>query len=1396
MIDEWKVIDKFFDENTLVKQQIDSFNFFIENGISAIVEGKRVTDLNDSKNTQIIMENVYVTAPSHTESDGTTTMILPAEARLRNLTYASTVYVDIVIKCDNEEPMKFPYCVLCRLPMMVKCKLCNLELEDIAVSKECEYDYGGYFIINGSEKVLIAQEKMNNNQVYVFYKKPPSKYDFTAELRCVKDTDLKSTSTVYINSTNLNPKNERYLKFTCSLLKTEIPIFIIFYLFGCTNHKDIMDSFTLCDRDKMILVPSLTESSAIVNSEKEAIQYIESKLMYSYDVNAIKNEIMNHVNEDETKLQIIVYMIEQLVLCVLGKRQTDDRDHYKNKRIDLSGQLVAGLFRQLYKRTFKEFINGSMKALKSGKLFNVTYLLKTKIITNGLKYSLATGNWGVGSACNVRTGVSQVLNRLTYSSTLSHLRRINSPIGRDGKLTSPRHLHNSHWGKVCPAETPEGQACGLVKNLALMSYVSTYTDSYGIKLLCKDFIDSPVLKRGFINVFVNGNFIGSVIKPMLIIDAIRSGRRRGKIAFDVGVVYDGYKNEIRVNTDGGRICRPLFIVEDGKLNHAGSRSAKCWSDLIMSSVIEYIDGDEEENTYIAISQSALQNDNYTHCEIHPSMMLGVCASIIPFANHNQSPRNTYQSAMGKQAVGVYTTNFSERMDTLSHILLYPQKPLVHTKSSDVLQTNNLPSGQNAIVAIATYGGYNQEDSIIMNQSSIDRGLFRSMFYRTYKEDVKHQGGAGIKETIEKPATDECTGLKLANYTNIDTDGLAIPGITVEGNDVIIGKTINQCDDVKKDISTISRHNEDGVVDKVMLSTNEQGSPMVKVRVRKMKTPTIGDKFCFTPDHELLTPNGWVGVTDIKLHDNVMTLDPSNNTMSYEPALYTHSYNSYEETLFEANTPRICLKTTTNHRMYVSRGDCFQLLPATALMNTRVTFSGTCKKGLYFPQTSLPPMPVPNKRSFVNFTYLAGYMVGGFLEITNNLVYIRVPSDTTVLDTLLFHINECGLEYDVADPGNLIVNNSEFVAYCTEFATNARVPEWVYKLTKSHALSVTNGVIDSNKTNSKQDKEQDTCVLPVESSPLADDIQRLALHSGISAVVDPILKTVKIFNDEFSNLSINIDSTNESHPYTGTVHCVTVRTGIIYVRRRGIPVWCGNSARHGQKGTIGMTYTQEDMPFSMSSGITPDIIINPHAIPSRMTIGQLLECVFGKLGCMDGELKDSTAFRNSEDDIQAVFAKLKAKGFQEHGNEILINGMTGQKLNHTIFMGPTYYQRLKHMVNDKIHSRGKGPLQVLTRQPVEGRARDGGLRIGEMERDAMISHGAASFLKDRLFYQSDAYRVFVCSICGLMAVGDMKNKRYYCNVCNRYEVVQIEIPFATKLLFQELMSMGITPRIMT
>tara|TARA_B110000495_G_C22981896_1_gene577262 strand:- start:111 stop:1568 length:1458 start_codon:yes stop_codon:yes gene_type:complete len=475
-------------------------------------------------------------------------------------------------------------------------------------------------------------------------------------------------------------------------------------------------------------------------------------------------------------------------------------------------------------------------------------------------------------------------------------------------------------------------------------------------------------------------------------------------------------------------------------------------------------------------------NNSTHAEIHPSLILGALASCIPFPHHNQSPRNTYQSAMGKQAVGVHCTNYNKRYDTFSHVLSSPQRPLIETKMMKYLNADKLPNGINVVVAIATYGGYNQEDSIIFNKSSIDRGLFSSTFYRTYKEEEKKNQLSGEEEKFCRPDKERLLFPKPCNYSKINDEGFVDENKFVGDNDILIGKVIpfkGNKDFDYKDSSISLRRNESGFVDKNHITTNGDGYKICKTRIRSFRKPEIGDKF---------------------------------------------------------------------------------------------------------------------------------------------------------------------------------------------------------------------------------------------------------------------------------------------------------------------------SSRHGQKGTIGMIYPAEDMPFT-SSGIIPDIIINPHAIPSRMTIAQLIECILGKVCCETGNIGDGTAFNQVS--VKEVTNMLLKAGHEKNGNEILYNGFTGEQIKTQIFMGPTYYQRLKHMSGDKIHSRATGPIVTMTRQPAEGRSSHGGLRFGEMERDCMIAHGTSNFLKERMMDVSDKYHVFICCGCNMPAIANPDDNIYECKNCNNYKhFKKVELPYSCKLLMQELQCMNIAPRFIT
>ncbi|KAH0494821.1 hypothetical protein TgHK011_008406 [Trichoderma gracile] len=1231
--DCWTVISSFFETKGLVSQQTDSFDEFTQTTIQDLVNEYSTITLDQPnppsppgrkialRRYEIKFGSVMVSRPTISETDGTVTSLLPYECRDRNLTYASPLYIKITKKLSaavekeiplhemddaqqeeyartGEAPTKLEWeeeeageddhnigksddwkdmVFVGKLPIMVKSKICHLSREtddSLFLVNECPYDQGGYFVINGSEKVLIAQERSAANIVQVFKKAQPSAYTYTAEIRSALEKGSRLISSMmlklYGKGDSARGGFGQTIHTTLPFVKSDLPVAIVFRALGVVSDEDILNHICYDRNDSQMLemLRPCIEEAFCVQDREVALDFIgkrgnrdqaglgrEKRVRVAKDI--LQKETLPHISQTEgsetRKAFFLGYMVHKLLQCALGRREPDDRDHFGKKRLDLAGPLLAKLFRGIMRRMNTELANYLRRCVEGNRHFNLAVGIKPGTLSNGLKYSLATGNWGdQKKAMSSTAGVSQVLNRYTFASTLSHLRRTNTPIGRDGKLAKPRQLHNTHWGLVCPAETPEGQACGLVKNLSLMCYVSVGSPSEPlIEFMINRGMEvveeyEPLRYPHATKIFVNGVWVGIHQDPKHLVQQVVDTRRKSYLQYEVSLVREIRDQEFKIFSDAGRVMRPVFTVQQDEESDTGipkghlvltkdlvnklaqeqaeppeDPSMKIgWEGLIRAGAVEYLDAEEEETAMICMTPEDLElyraqkagiateedvgddpnkrlktrtnptTHMYTHCEIHPSMILGICASIIPFPDHNQSPRNTYQSAMGKQAMGFFLTNYSRRMDTMANILYYPQKPLGTTRSMEFLKFRELPAGQNAIVAIACYSGYNQEDSVIMNQSSIDRGLFRSLFFRSYSDQEK-KVGLNYTEVFEKPFHQNTLRMKHGTYDKLDEDGIVAPGVRVSGEDIIIGKTAPIDADTqdlgtrttmhqRRDISTPLRSTENGIVDSVIVTVNADNVKYVKVRVRTTKIPQIGDKF---------------------------------------------------------------------------------------------------------------------------------------------------------------------------------------------------------------------------------------------------------------------------------------------------------------------------ASRHGQKGTIGVTYRQEDMPFTRE-GITPDIIINPHAIPSRMTIAHLIECLLSKVSTLEGMEGDATPFTDVT--VDSVSELLRKHGYQSRGFEIMYNGHTGRKLRAQVFFGPTYYQRLRHMVDDKIHARARGPVQIMTRQPVEGRARDGGLRFGEMERDCMIAHGAASFLKERLFEVSDAFRVHICEICGLMTpIANLSKQSFECRPCkNKTKIAQIHIPYAAKLLFQELQSMNIAARMFT
>ena len=753
---------------------------------------------------------------------------------------------------------------------------------------------------------------------------------------------------------------------------------------------------------------------------------------------------------------------------------------------------------------------------------NLYKVIKSTIVEVGLKSALSTGNFGsakVGGPPKI--GVSQVLGRLNFISSISHLRRISTPIEKTaGKLIAPRKLHNTQWGFICPNETPEGHSVGVVKNLSSTVSITQFSNP----AIVKEFVNAmkefqPIRKLPIselftgARIFLNGKWIGMFTPKDAIgcIERIRKAKREGVLHRQLGIVWKPTVKELWLTTEAGRLVRPLYHAPalatiaaapeaEQQLMLRSIESCKTWDELLRwmtpkgECLMEYIDAGETEQAMIAMYAKEVgekPNHGYTHAEIHPCVILGSIASTIPFPDHNQSPRNAYQCAMGKQAMGLFAQNYKERFDALAHLLMYPNIPLVSPRMSKHYGAYSMPSGRNIVVAIMTYTGYNQEDSIMINRGSLDRGLFQSVFFRTYKDEEKKNQSSGEEERFGRPDPELTKQLRNGNYGKLGEDGFIPENTFVSSDDILVGKIVPLRVPTGmvlpagakrfRDVSRTPRNNESGFVDKIFKNRNGEGYSFVKIRMRELRTPEIGDKF---------------------------------------------------------------------------------------------------------------------------------------------------------------------------------------------------------------------------------------------------------------------------------------------------------------------------SSRHGQKGTVGMILNPEDMPQT-ASGIIPDIIINPHCIPSRMTIAQLMETLLGKIGCHTGCLGDGTPF-NTKMTLDGLAKILRDDlNLEPYGNEVLYNGHTGRQMETKIFMGPCYYQRLRHCSADKLHSRACGPLVMLTRQPAEGRAREGGLRFGEMERDCVCAHGVSEFTKERFMECSDGFNCYSCRKCGLISIANPDANIWLCKTCdNTTEFAPIQIPYAYKLLMQELETMNIASRIYT
>ncbi|KAH9686455.1 DNA-directed RNA polymerase III subunit 2 [Citrus sinensis] len=1097
VVDKFQLLPEFLKVRGLVKQHLDSFNYFVNTGIRKIVRANDRIVSGIDPSIFLRFKDVRIGQPSMTV-DGVSEKLNPHMCRLSDMTYAAPILVNIeYVQGSHTEKttMEKNDVVIGRIPIMLRscrCVLYGKDEAELARLGECPLDPGGYFIIKGTEK---------------------------------------------------------------------IPIMVVMKAMGMESDQEVVQMVGRDPRYSALLLPSIEVKRSTFGSppndrEGRAFSILRDVFLANVPV---------HNNNFRPKCFYVAVMLRRMVEAMLNKDAMDDKDYVGNKRLELSGQLVSLLFEDLFKTMISEVqktVDIILSKPSRSSRFDLSQFIVRDSITVGLERTLSTGNFDVKRFKMHRKGMTQVLARLSFIGTLGHMTRVSPQFEKSRKVSGPRALQPSQWGMLCPCDTPEGEACGLVKNLALMTHVTTDEEegsNFSSYCVCEgyalfendlnsvhecDFLsDQPLCyclgvedlellsgeelhnPNSFLVIF-NGLILGKHRRPKCFADVMRKLRRAGKIGEFVSVFVNEKQRCVYIASDGGRVCRPLVIADKGisriKEHHMKELSVgvifakssrrnysyikinriclffkdgvRSFDDFLREGLIEYLDVNEENNALIALYEGDATPDT-THIEIEPFTILGVIAGLIPYPHHNQSPRNTYQCAMGKQAMGNIAFNQLCRMDSLLYLLVYPQRPLLTTRTIELVGYDKLGAGQNATVAVMSYSGYDIEDAIVMNKSSLDRGFGRCIVVKKYTARYTAINQKYANSTSDRILRPDRTGPGAERMQILDDDGLAAPGEIIKPNDVYINKE----------------------------------SPL----------ETRGS---------IMSPTG-----------------------------QTDRYRS-----------------------------------------ARQTYKGP-------------------------------------------------DGETCVVDR---------------------------VALCS-------------------------------------DKNGDLC------------IKFLIRHTRRPEL-----------GDKFSS-------------------------------------------RHGQKGVCGTIVQQEDFPFS-ERGICPDLIMNPHGFPSRMTVGKMIELLGGKAGVSCGRFHYGSAFGEPSghaDTVESISETLVKHGFSYNGKDMIYSGITGCPLQAYIFMGPIYYQKLKHMVLDKMHARGSGPRVMLTRQPTEGRARNGGLRVGEMERDCLIAYGASMLIFERLMVSSDPFEVQVCRVCGLLGYYNHKLKAGICSTCkNGDNISSMKLPYACKLLIQELQSMNIVPRL--
>ena len=1579
----WKIIDKYFNDNlnNLVAHHLESYNDFFKNGINRIFRENNPVRFIEREDESVVSNKrneclLYLGGKDGTKiyfgkpiiyDDNYAHFMYPNDARLRNMTYGITIHYDVDVdfiyyKGDEkiEHSIVLDKIYLGRFPIMLQSDLCILKNlnKDVRFNMgECKNDYGGYFIIDGKEKVVISQEKFADNMLYIRKNKSDDVYSHSAEIRSVSEDASKPirTTAVKIVAPSTILSNNQIVVAVPNVRKP-VPLFILMRAFGVLSDKDIIKACIL-DLDKNsdyidLFIPSIHDANKIFNQET-ALKYIASftkRGTVSSVIEILSDYFLPHVGDINflDKAYFLGYMVHRLLKVYTLQEKPTDRDNFRFKRVELTGSLIYDLFREYYliqKRNISKKIDeeyyyhkgeyknneGSTTEIgnqyKNGDNFinlieiNFKNFFKDRDVENGFKKAFK-GNWGSESHTK-RLGVVQDLNRLSYYTFISHLRKINLPLDASAKVVGPRLLNSSQWGVIDPIDTPDGGNIGLHKHMSIATHITSGFSSLQIinwlrnntplKLILE--CNTEYLANST-KVFVNGNWIGVVDKPITIeknemglVEMLKLFRRNGVIPTFTSISFNYELNEIYIYTDAGRLTRPIYYIENKqssysrkhviemidnnkitwqqivsgfkdksddqfsfKLNKVYELSQlysdlewkndnfnKIYDEMVKNrSLIDYLDTSEEESALIATyDEDIKKNKFFTHVEIDPSLILGVMGNLIIYPEHNPVTRNSFSCGQSKQAVSVYNTNYQMRIDKMGVVLNYGQTPLIKSRYLEYINNEEIPYGVNAIVAIMSYTGYNVEDAILINEGAIQRGIFRTTYlsmYEAREESSKVSGMVNSKfANIEKT-----NGVKIRpgyDYSLLDDYGMIRENTPLNDKIVLIGKIISDLENRDRfiDDSVKPKKGQLGFVDKAFLTQGEEGFNIAKVRIREERIPAIGDKMaCALPSQQVLTNEGWVEIKDIDINKHkVATLDINGN-MCYEYPVNKFQYD-HNGKMYYVKNKQVEIVCTLNHKLYVKRREHikgtkeYELIEAENVIGKMVRFQKSMKN-IY---SDVEWMVLGNKQfKMDDWLQLLGMFIADGSS-NSGAIYIsaskprKISFNTNILTKLnLKH------KYDNIQNNFTILKGqySEIYEHLDNLsvgALNKYLPNYIWTLSQRQSIILLDALLQGDGHTYSDGFSRYGTISPT----LANDICRLAVHCGWSGITKIAaepgdsphmikgsgnnkdnfhfieskntyykISIIRKQNQPYINKKVNDSNEEKLIDYEGKVYCIEMPSSNLYYMRENnfAPSMLIGNSRAGQKGTLGLIIPEEDMPFT-SDGIRPDLIINPHAIPSRMTIGQIVESLFGKVCTSYGSFGDCTAFQVKGPNYSTYAPLLVKAGFNSTGNQILYNGMNGQQIQADIYIGPTYYMRLKHMVKDKINYRATGPRTNLTRQTVQGRANDGGLRIGEMERDGVLAHGMSYFLNESFMIRGDEYYMAVCNKTGAIAIyNEDKNLflspfadgpvNFHTNPDGSLNIKNISkfgrsfsllrIPYSFKLLIQELQAMNIQMRIIT